>query len=49
MTGALMLCALFAVEAADDACATPAAERPPDPRCGEPLDGRVPAQPTVAR
>jgi hypothetical protein len=30
-------------------CALPLHERPPDPRCGEPLDGRAPAEPTDAR
>jgi len=32
-----------------DSCALPAATRPPDPRCGETLDGREPADPTAAR
>jgi hypothetical protein len=37
--------------AADPACAAPETERPPDPRCGEALDGRTTAPPplTVAR
>ena len=46
---ALIFCALLAADAAADACATPAAERAPDPRCGETLDGRAPEQPSVTR
>jgi len=30
-------------------CSLPADQRPPDPRCGEPLDGRAPATPSTAR
>ena len=46
----------FAVAAAiapaaggDDPCAIPAGDRPPDPRCGERLDGREPTEPSTGR
>ena len=32
-----------------DPCALPADQRAPDPRCGESLDGRAPAEPSTAR
>jgi len=35
--------------AADDPCAADASARPPDPRCGETLDGRAAAEPSAAR
>jgi len=37
------------VPPAGDPCALPAAQRAPDPRCGESLDGRAPAEPSTAR
>ena len=45
----LALCALMLAEAIADPCASPDGERPPDPRCGETLDGRTPAEPSTAR
>jgi hypothetical protein len=36
-------------EASVDPCAVAANERAPDPRCGETLDGRAPAEPSTAR
>jgi hypothetical protein len=45
---ALLLYALLAAETAVDPCAA-AGERAPDPRCGEALDGRAPAEPSTAR
>jgi len=45
---ALVLYALLATEVADP-CAAAAGERAPDPRCGETLDGRPPAEPSAAR
>src|SRR5690349_21150036 len=44
-TASLLLFTLLATPGAPDAapaCDAPSAERPPDPRCGEPLDGRGP-------
>jgi hypothetical protein len=41
--------ALVLVVAGGDPCAAPPAERAPDPRCGEALDGRDPAEPSTAR
>jgi hypothetical protein len=55
MTGAAGLALLIAaavapsVAAAQDPCAVPAGERPPDPRCGETLDGRTPAETSTGR
>jgi hypothetical protein len=39
----------LALAAAANPCAEPASARPPDPRCGESLDGRAPAEPSAAR
>jgi hypothetical protein len=46
---ALAMLALVLAESGADPCATPAGERAPDPRCGETLDGRAPAEPSAAR
>jgi hypothetical protein len=45
----LLAYALFLAEAVADPCAAVESERPPDPRCGETLDGRVAAEPSTAR
>ena len=45
----LLVVALAAAEAAAHPCAAPERERPPDPRCGETLDGRSAAEPSTAR
>jgi hypothetical protein len=39
----------LAAEALADPCTAPVTDRPPDPRCGETLDGRAPAEPSPAR
>jgi len=55
MTAAAVLALLIAgvvtpaTAAEEDPCAIPAGERAPDPRCGETLDGRVPAEPSTGR
>src|SRR6266540_2890212 len=41
--------ALAVASGSADSCALPSSERAPDPRCGETLDGRVPAAPSTAR
>ena len=41
--------ALVLAAAGVDPCAAPPSERAPDPRCGETLDGRAPADPSTAR
>jgi hypothetical protein len=48
MTG-LAICALVLAEAVSAPCASPPSDRPPDLRCGEPLDGRVPLEPSTGR
>jgi len=49
MTPLAPICVLLLAEAGADPCAGPDSERPPDPRCGETLDGRAPAEPSTAR
>ena len=55
MTAAAGLALLIAAAAAgatppaEDPCAVPPGERAPDPRCGETLDGRVPAEASAGR
>jgi hypothetical protein len=49
MTPGALPFALMLAAAAGDPCALPAPERAPDPRCGEALDGRDPAEPSTAR
>jgi hypothetical protein len=55
MTAAAVLALLIAeavapaTAAAEETCAAPAGERAPDLRCGETLDGRVPAEPSTGR
>jgi hypothetical protein len=45
----LAMCALLLAEAVADPCAGAEGDRAPDPRCGERLDGRAPAEPSTAR
>ena len=45
----LLVWALWLAESGADPCAAAAAERAPNPRCGETLDGRAPAEPSTAR
>ena len=51
MTPLVTMLALLLAEAEPgvDPCTVPDSERPPDPRCGETLDGRVPAEASTGR